>query len=283
MRWKEPMIVGNEAFQYRLEPWPAARPMEIENPGYDVTRFNVEFFRKTERMLAHARANNLQVSLIFALDVADKGVDPFGKVNMGNADEQRYYRYCVARFGAAFGQTITGRISGTVRDESRDVVPDANVTVTNDATQIARTAQTDAEGFYVVTNLPPGGYTVAVERSGFKKVVKGGNVLVSDGRVAVDATLETGAVTETVTVTAEADGEQVQNMALNGRFFLQLATLIPGAPLLDFDAIAQTTGGGGTIAINGGRGDSNNLTVDGGFNLLKANNNMPGNNVGVGF
>ncbi len=38
--------------------------------------------------------------MIFALDVADKGVDPFGKANMGNADEQRYYRYCVARFGA---------------------------------------------------------------------------------------------------------------------------------------------------------------------------------------
>jgi hypothetical protein len=100
MRWKEPMIVSNEAFQYRLEPWPAARPMDIENPGYDVSRFNVEFFRKVERMLAHARASNLQVSLIFALDVRDKGVDPFGKENMGNADEQRYYRYCVARFGA---------------------------------------------------------------------------------------------------------------------------------------------------------------------------------------
>jgi hypothetical protein len=100
MRWKEPMIVSNEAFQYRLEPWPAARPMDIENPGYDVTRFNVEFFRKAERMLAHARASNLQVSLIFALDVRDKGVDPFGNENMGNADEQRYYRYCVARFGA---------------------------------------------------------------------------------------------------------------------------------------------------------------------------------------
>ena len=100
MRWKEPMIVSNDDFQYRLEPWPAARPLDIENPGYDVSRFNLEHFRKAERMLAHALGRNLQVSLIFALDVADKGVDPFGKANMGNADEQRYYRYCVARFGA---------------------------------------------------------------------------------------------------------------------------------------------------------------------------------------
>ncbi|MGH8021445.1 MAG: DUF5060 domain-containing protein [Opitutaceae bacterium] len=100
MRWKEPMIVSNDDFQYRLEPWPAARPLDIANPGYDVSRFNLDHFRKTERMLAHARSRDLQVSLIFSLDVRDKGVDPFGKANMGNADEQRYYRYCVARFGA---------------------------------------------------------------------------------------------------------------------------------------------------------------------------------------
>lgn len=100
LRWKEPMIVSNDDFQFRLEPWPAARPLDIENPGYDVARFNLDHFRKTERMLKHALSRDVQVSLIFALDVADKGVDPFGKANMGNADEQRYYRYCVARFGA---------------------------------------------------------------------------------------------------------------------------------------------------------------------------------------
>lgn len=100
MRWKEPMVVSDDAFQFRLEPWPAARPRDIQNPGYDVSRFNLEHFRKAERMLAHANKRDLQVSLIFALDVADKGVDPFGKANMGNTDEQRYYRYCVARFAA---------------------------------------------------------------------------------------------------------------------------------------------------------------------------------------
>src|SRR5262245_9532552 len=195
-------------------------------------------------------------------------------------------------------QSVTGRISGTVRDASKAVITGATVTVTNEATQIARTAPTDEDGFYVVTNLPPGNYSVAVERAGFKKVLTSGNVLVADGRVTVDAVLEAGAVNETVTVTAEAgetvntnsgevarviDGQQAQNLALNGRNFLQLATLVPGAPLLDFDAIAQTTGGGGNISINGNRNDSNNLTVDGGFNLLKANNNAPGNNVGVDF
>src|SRR5499426_3800380 len=153
----------------------------------------------------------------------------------------------------ASGQTITGRISGTVRDASNAVVPGATVTVTNEATQVAR--------------------------AGFKKVLTSGNVLVADGRLTVDATLEAGAVNEIVNVTAEAgetvnttsgeiarvvDGAQAQNLALNGRNFLQLVTLVPGAPLLDFDAIAQTIGSPGTIAVNGSRSDSNNLTVDGG-------------------
>ena len=200
--------------------------------------------------------------------------------------------------GTVLAQSVTGRISGSVRDSSRAIVPGAAVTVTNVATQIVRTAETDRDGFYVVTNLPPGEYEVAVELTGFKTFLTRGHVLVADGRLTVDATLEAGQVSETVTVAATAgetvnttsgeiarvvDGEQVQNLALNGRNFLQLATLSPGAPLLDFDAIAQTTGGGGTIAVNGSRGDSNNLTVDGGFNLLKANNSAPANNVGVDF
>lgn len=200
--------------------------------------------------------------------------------------------------GSVHAQSVTGRISGSVRDSSNAVVLGATVTVTNQATQIFRTARTDDEGFYVVTNLPPGDYAVAVELSGFKTFVTSGNVLVADGRLTVDATLEAGQVSETVTVTADAgetvnttsgeiarvvDGEQVQSLALNGRNFLQLVTLVPGAPLLDFDAIAQTTSNSGTIAVNGSRGDSNNLTVDGGFNLLKANNAVPASNVGVDF
>jgi hypothetical protein len=200
--------------------------------------------------------------------------------------------------GSAHAQTVTGRISGSVRDPSRAVVPAATVIVTNEATQIVRTTRTNDEGFYVVTNLPPGDYTITVEHGGFKLFVTSGNVLAADGRLTVDAALEAGSVSETVTVNARAgetvnttsgeiarvvDGEQIQNLALNGRNFLQLATLVPGAPLLDFDAIAQTTSNSGTIAVNGSRADSNNLTVDGGFNLLKANNSVPANNVGVDF
>jgi hypothetical protein len=93
-------VKPSDMFQFRLEPWPAARPENIENPGYDVTRFNLAHFRKCERMLRHARDRNMIVSLIFHLDGRDKGVDPFGKAGMGGPDEQRYYRYVIARFAA---------------------------------------------------------------------------------------------------------------------------------------------------------------------------------------
>ncbi len=100
MRWKEPDVKPSEQFQFRLEPWPVARPENIEDPGYDVKRFNVAYFHKCERMLEHARRLGIQVSIIFHLDGRDKGVDPFGKEGMGGPDEQRYYRYVVARLAA---------------------------------------------------------------------------------------------------------------------------------------------------------------------------------------
>lgn len=97
-RWKEDAIKPDDQFQFRLEPWRASRSADIENPGYDVTRFNLEHFRKCERMLRHARERDLIVSLIFHLDGRDKGVDPFGHAAMGGGDEQQYYRYCISRF-----------------------------------------------------------------------------------------------------------------------------------------------------------------------------------------
>jgi uncharacterized protein DUF5060 len=99
-RWREPDIKPTKDFQFRLEPWPAARPENIEDPGYDITRFNLDHFRKAERMLTHAGKRDIIVSVIFHLDGRDAGVDPFGRKNMGGPNEQRYYRYVVARFGA---------------------------------------------------------------------------------------------------------------------------------------------------------------------------------------
>jgi hypothetical protein len=195
-------------------------------------------------------------------------------------------------------QTNSGRISGAVTDTAGASIVGATVKVTNDATALARTTTTDDSGFYVVTNLLPGVYTVLVERQGFKKAVQTGYTLVADGRLTVDVSLEAGAVSESVTVTATnaetinktsgevarvIDTEQVQNLALNGRNYLQLTTLIPGAPLLTDDPLALMTDLGVNQPINGNRGNANMLTVDGGFNLDSGSNNSQINNVGIDF
>ena len=199
---------------------------------------------------------------------------------------------------AALAQSTVGQISGNVTDQAGAAVPGAGITITNDATGLVRTATTNDDGFYVVTNLPPGTYTVASERQSFKRGVQAGHTLVADVRLTVDFGLEPGDVTETVEVTAAAgetvnttsgevarvvDREQVQNLALNGRNYISLTTLIPGAPLTNFDPVAQTTGSSAAQSINGNRPNTNNLTVDGGFNLNKSNNSEQNHNVGIDF
>jgi hypothetical protein len=207
----------------------------------------------------------------------------------------------VTAFGSVSisGQTIFGRISGTVSDSSGAVVPNAAVTVTNNANNAVRTAVTDEGGFYTVTNLPVGTYAITVERSGFKKASQTDNVLAADTRLTVNITLEAGSVTETVEVSTAAgetvnttsgevarvvDRRQVQNLALNGRNYMQLVTLIPGAAILDEDQLALTTSLSiSQAAINGNRPNYNSLSVDGGFNMDSGSNNSQVNNVGIDF
>src|SRR5713226_7708279 len=197
------------------------------------------------------------------------------------------------------GQTVFGRISGTVKDSNGAAIPNATVTITNLATNLMRTAATDSDGFYTATNLPAGTYTVAAVGAGFKKASQLGITVVADARLTVDVTLEPGQVTETVQVSTVAgetvnttsgevarvvDQRQVQNLALNGRNYMQLVTLIPGAAILDENQLALTTSLSiSQAAINGNRPNYNSLTVDGGFNMDSGSNNSQINNVGIDF
>jgi carboxypeptidase family protein len=198
----------------------------------------------------------------------------------------------------ATAQTITGRISGTVTDINGAALPGVMVKVIQIATRIERTAISDPNGFYVVTNLSVGDYSVTVEAKDFKKSTKTGYSLIADGRLTVDFTLEPGQVTEVVEVSASVgetvnstsgelarviDQSQVQELALNGRNYMQLTTLIPGAPLLNDDQLAMMTDLGVSQPINGNRGNSNLLTIDGGFNLDSGSNGSQINNVGIDF
>jgi hypothetical protein len=201
--------------------------------------------------------------------------------------------------GMAGAQTNTGQISGTVRDSQGGVLPGVTVTVTNTDTGITWTEVTGPLGTYTVTNLPVGNYKVNAEIEGFRKAERTGFALTADGRITADFSLGVGGLTEAVEVTAVRgetvnrtsgeiarviDSSQIQDVALSGRNYLELASLIPGAVQLDDDQMAVTTGlGTGGTVINGNRGNSNNLTVDGGFNLDAGSNGSMINNVGIDF
>src|SRR5712691_10597031 len=101
---------------------------------------------------------------------------------------------------AAFAQTGTSGISGTVRDSTGAVVPNATVTAMNEATGLTYTQSTTDSGLFAFTSLPVGNYTITIEKQGFKKFQKTHNALEVGTPLAVDAAMEVGQLSEVVTV-----------------------------------------------------------------------------------
>ena len=91
--WTEPIKPGG-GFHAHLNPWVAKRPDDIANPGFDYSRFDVDYWKKFERMLKYARERDMIISVIFGWN--DTLVHP----EAGSADEHRYIRYAVARLGS---------------------------------------------------------------------------------------------------------------------------------------------------------------------------------------
>src|SRR5712691_9159561 len=97
----------------------------------------------------------------------------------------------------------TAAVSGTIKDQSGAVVPSAQVTVRNTETAQTRTAVSNDQGRYQVAALPVGAYEIRVERQGFKTAVQSNLLLAVAQEATVDVTLETGEISETVTVSSE--------------------------------------------------------------------------------
>jgi hypothetical protein len=187
----------------------------------------------------------------------------------------------------AAAQRSTASLRGTVADSTGGVLPGTQVTVTSDATGLTRTTTTNDAGVYSFPDLPVGRYRVQAEIQGFKTAQRTDVILnVADDR-AVDFQLETGGVQETVTVESSAQqvktvggdvsglitGEQVRELPLNGRNFLQLATLMPGVSAPDFLNVKDKgLLGGSDLSVSGSAVTANLWTVDG------ANNNDVGSN-----
>src|SRR6188474_3180787 len=111
---------------------------------------------------------------------------------------------CLFVSNAAQAQESRGTITGTVVDQSKAVVPGATVVVTNVAMGTSVTAVTNETGFFQASYLIPGMYKIAVELSGFKKLVREGVQVQVGDRLQLELALQLGGTEEAVTVTAEA-------------------------------------------------------------------------------
>jgi hypothetical protein len=141
-----------------------------------------------------------------------------------------------------YGQA-TGSFSGTVADKSGSSVSGATVTATSQGTDLARTGKTDDAGHYSIPLLPVGTYTVRVDSTGFQSSESKDLTLHGDEARELNFNLAPASVSTTVTVAAEAvavetanpslgqviTSQQVRQLPLNGRDFVQLATLTAGA------------------------------------------------------
>ncbi len=170
---------------------------------------------------------------------------------------------------AALAQQTESRIVGKLLDQSQSALPGVTVTVTSSQTGAVRTAVTEADGMYVVTNLGPGTYVVKFELSGFNPQQQ--TAVLGVGEVKpVDVTLVIASVAEQVTVQGNApvldissakigvnvSPEEVQNLPVNGRNFANLMTLATGAT-------SDGNGGWASVRFNGKSNQQNYLNYDG--------------------
>jgi hypothetical protein len=172
-------------------------------------------------------------------------------------------------------QDATGRVLGTVYDQQGAVIPGVQITVTNTATQIERTANTDTEGYFQVLALPIGNYKVMAAHDGFRTTISDAQKLLINQSLRFDLKMEVGATSQTLKVEANAasietvdatlgqsvTSRQLINMPLNGRDVLDLALLQPGVTESNDDNV-----GAGNFSIAGGRTDSVTYLLDGGIN-----------------
>ncbi|MBI3209598.1 MAG: TonB-dependent receptor [Candidatus Solibacter usitatus] len=185
-----------------------------------------------------------------------------------------------------YGQGTNGAFTGVVIDPTGAVIAGAAVTLNNIATGIAAHSITNGTGVYSVPSLPVGSYEIRIEASGFKAYVRTGLGLETAQTVRVDARLEVGAASETVTIRAEAPllqqetssvGTQISNNLVNGLPFqltggmrnpFAFIRLTPGAT-------GQSGAGDGT-RIAGGRTHASEVFVDGVPIIYRADQSVAG-------
>ncbi len=185
--------------------------------------------------------------------------------------------------GLALGQAVSvAGISGRVLDPSGAVIANAQVRMTQTDTHYTRVVSTDTSGNYEMTNLPVGPYTLEVQAAGFKTYTQPGIVLEVANNIQVNVTLQIGAVSETVEVSANAgmvetrsnavaqvvNERQINDLPLNGRQATQLILVSGASAPTPADSLNSSKNypTSVTMSIAGGQGNSTNYVLDGGDN-----------------
>ena len=186
----------------------------------------------------------------------------------------------IAIFAAPGYAQSTATFQGAVLDPQGSAVGGAKVTITNTATNLSRSVETDATGNFSIPALPPGNYKVEVSKAGFRTYVIGSYTLEVGTTATQNITLSVGEVAQTVEVTSAAPvidaadvsvgqvitQKTVQEIPLNGRHFVDLGLLTPGTvtpPANGF--LTAPLRGQGSFAINtaGQREDTVNFMING--------------------
>jgi hypothetical protein len=172
-----------------------------------------------------------------------------------------------------FSQTNTGRILGSVNDQTGAAVAGATVVITDTERGTSRNLNTDQAGAYVAPDLPPGNYKVRVSAPGFKSVERPNIQLEVAKDALIDVTLQPGQIAETVIVSGEVplvdttsstlggtlSNKEINELPLNGRNYENLLQLRPGV-------VRYPGGGFSTTSTNGLRAEDNAYLIDGLFN-----------------
>ncbi len=201
---------------------------------------------------------------------------------------------------SGFAQALNGSLSGNIVDESGALVPGADVSLTNDASQDVRRTVSNTEGFFTFASVPPGTYTVRAQLSGFKTAeLTGVQIRVGDSRSLGQITLAVGGQTEQIVVALQPDmvplnsgeksatltSDQIENIPIVGRSATELLKILPGltpktvgaqnrpgytGEVVGINGNGEAQGGGsnnqsaiGNYSGNGSRVESMDLTIDG--------------------
>jgi len=188
--------------------------------------------------------------------------------------------FCLLLCLPAFAQSTGGRILGRVADPSGAVLANVKVTLTNEATGVSRSVQTNSSGDYVFLEVVPGNYDVSFEQAGFKQSLRKSVTVEVNGVVTLNQTMQIGEQKETVEVSSEAplvdttttqlgavvNDRAVSQLPLNARDTYQFLQLQPGvmSTVGSANSVVYGNDRAGAVSVNGGRGRSNNFSVNGG-------------------